>query len=52
MTAQAEHLRAEVRTDEQWDVGWAYMNCVLLTWHILGDRLVHLAPLSLVGFYM
>ena len=30
VTAQAEHLRAEVPTDEQWDVGWAYtrMNCL------------------------
>ena len=25
---------------------------VLFSWHILGDRLIPLAPLSLVGFYM
>ena len=24
----------------------------MLSWHILGDRLIPLAPLSLVGFYM
>ena len=26
--------------------------CLLNTWHILGDSLIPLAPLSLVGFYM
>ena len=25
---------------------------IVITWHILGDRLIPLAPLSLVGFYM
>ena len=28
------------------------MYCIKATWHILGDRLIPLASLSLVGFYM
>ena len=30
-------------SNEEWDPG---------SWHILGDRLIPLAPFSFVGFYM